>query len=252
MRSCTFLMSERATMGEAKAIAIRPIPGKTARAFVRANHYSGKTVNNSNIHLGVFLRGRLQGAMQFGPPLDKRKLIGLVEGTPWNGLIELNRMAFADTLPRNSESRAIGVAVRLLRQHYPALRFIVSFADATQCGDGCIYRASGFLLTGITVNKNLCRLPDGRVIHKISLEASGTSPRPELAGRSYFGVTGGRYDFAAYVSAAGGEVLTGHMLRYVRLMDPADADALTVPAIPFTEIERRGARMYKGVRPDAG
>ena len=64
--------------------------------------------------------------------------------TPWNGFLELNRLAFADWLPRNSESRAIGYALRWLRATYPWLQWIVSFADATQCGDGAIYRASGF------------------------------------------------------------------------------------------------------------
>lgn len=237
-------------MGEAKAIHIRPVPPRVARAFVRRHHYSGKVVNNSNIHLGVFLGGVMRGAMQFGPPLDKRKLIGLVDGTPWNGLIELNRMAFADSLPRNSESRAIAVALRMLGRRYPALRFVVSFADATQCGDGCIYRASGFLLTGISESRNICRLPSGRTIHKLSLEArmSATAPRPELGGRSYYDVTGGKYDFGAYVRAAGGQIIPGFMLRYVRLLGSLTASDLTVPAIPFSEIHRRRISMYKGRR----
>ena len=73
--------------------------------------------------------------MQFGPSLDKRKIQGLVEGTRWNDFIELNRMAFADWLPRNSESRAISVALRLIRKHYPNIEWVISFADGTQCGD---------------------------------------------------------------------------------------------------------------------
>jgi hypothetical protein len=46
--------------------------------------------------------------MQFGPSLDKRKVQGLVEGTSWNGFIELNRMAFSDRLPRNSGKSRTG------------------------------------------------------------------------------------------------------------------------------------------------
>jgi hypothetical protein len=108
---------------------------------------SGKVVNNSQISIGVFIGGALEGAMQFGPPLDKRKLLGLVEGTPWNGMLELNRMAFSDALPRNSESRAMAVAFRMLRKHRPDIKWILSFSDGTQSGDGAIYRASGFVLT---------------------------------------------------------------------------------------------------------
>ena len=105
-------------------------------------------MNNSQIHIGVFYGGKLEGAMQFGPSLDKRKLQGLVEGTLWNEFIELNRLAFTDNLPRNSESRALAVAMKLLRKHAPQIKWVVTFADGTQCGDGTIYRAAGFVLTG--------------------------------------------------------------------------------------------------------
>jgi len=44
-------------------------------------HYSGKVVPNSQLHIGVFLHGKLEGAMQFGPPMDKRKVLPLVEDT---------------------------------------------------------------------------------------------------------------------------------------------------------------------------
>ena len=120
-------------MPSAKDIRVAPINAADANTLVRRVHYSGKVVNNSQLHLGVFLDGRLEGAMQFGPSLDKRKIIGLVEGTGWNGFIELNRMAFGERLPRNSESRALGVAFRLIRKHYPHIEWVVSFADATQC-----------------------------------------------------------------------------------------------------------------------
>lgn len=233
-------------MSSAKEIRLRPIPSKVARPFVAQHHYSGKVVNNSSLHLGVFLHGRLGGVMSFGPPLDKRKIQGLVRGTPWNGLLELNRMAFSEYLPRNSESRALGVAMRLLRAQYPALRFVVSFADATQCGDGAIYRASGFVLTGIKDSMNLARLPDGSVVHKMTLESTPTARRPELGGRSYYDVTGGRFRWKDYVRAAGAEVLVGHQLRYMRFLDPSAQADLKVPIVPFSELAVRGISMYKG------
>ena len=64
----------------AKDIILRPIDRDTANELVRRVHYSGKIVNNSQIHIGVFYGGKLEGAMQFGPSLDKRKLQGLVDG----------------------------------------------------------------------------------------------------------------------------------------------------------------------------
>lgn len=40
----------------AKEIVLRAIPSTTANAFVRKHHYSGKVVNNSQLHFGVFFK----------------------------------------------------------------------------------------------------------------------------------------------------------------------------------------------------
>lgn len=223
-----------------------PIGADDARRIIKSQHYSGKVVNNSQVHLGVFMDGKCGGAMSFGPSLDKRKMLGLVTGTEWNDFIELNRMAFADWLPRNSESRAIGYAMRWMRTTYPQLKWVVSFADATQCGDGTIYRASGFVLTGIVESSNLARLPNGETIHKMTLESNTTRPRPEAGGRTYGEVTGGRYDFGAYAAALHAEIIPGFQLRYIYFLDPSWRHRLAVPVIPFSEIDRRGAGMYRG------
>lgn len=162
-------------MGDAKDIILRPISAAEANALVKRVHYSGKVVQNSQIHIGVFYHGNLEGAMQFGPSLDKRKIQPLVRGTLWNEFIELNRMAFTDVLPRNSESRALAIAFKLLRKHAPQLKWVVTFADATQCGDGAIYRAAGFVLTAVKENGQLYRLPSSADIDMPRLKAAGLS-----------------------------------------------------------------------------
>ena len=92
-------------MGRAKEIIIKVIPSSIANKFVKKHHYSGKVVSNSQLHFGCFLDGVMHGVLQYGPSLDKSKIVTLVEGTKWNEFIELNRMAFDDYLPKNSESR---------------------------------------------------------------------------------------------------------------------------------------------------
>jgi len=219
-------------MATAKDIRVAPISAKDAATLVRRLHYSGKVVNNSQLHFGVFLDGRIEGAMQFGPSMDKRKVQGLVEGTGWHGFLELNRMAFSDRLPRNSESRAMAVAFRLIRKHYPHIEWIVSFADGTQCGDGAIYRASGFVLTGMSKNKTILRLPDGAIISNITLS---TSSQYVLAGKN-----------TAYWKRNGATFLEGFQMRYIYFLNPSARERLTVPIIPFSKIEEIGAGMYKG------
>ena len=233
-------------MGRAKEIEVKVIPSKIANPFIRAHHYSGKSVNNSCLHFGAFLDGQLHGVMSYGPSLDKSKILGLVEGTGWNDYLELNRMAFDDYLPRNSESRCISQSIKLIKKNAPHIKWIISFADGCSCGDGTIYRASNFVLTDIKKNFNLCRLPDGTIQHKISIENVPNKPRKELGGRSYFDITGGKHNFKKYVEAAHGEILVGFQLRYIYFIDKSYRDRLTVPEIPFSKIDDIGAGMYKG------
>lgn len=237
-------------MGDAKRIRVEPIDRKAADAAVKRWHYSGKVVNNSQLHLGAFLDGVLLGAMQFGPSLDKSKLQGLVEGTPWNGFIELNRMAFSDKLPRNAESRCIAVALRMMREHAPHVQWVVSFADGAQCGDGTIYRASGFVLTGIRRNTSLWSGPDGHVSDDVTVKAGNPAARGVVSrvtltkGDHTAGANGGASMRAFKV--AGFKPIPGFQLRYLYFIDPTARERLTVPVLPFSAIDAAGARMYRG------
>lgn len=233
-------------MGRTKEIVLKVIPSKIAIPFVKKHHYSGKVVNNSNLHFGAFLDNQLHGVLSFGPSLDKSKIIGLVEGTGWNEFLELNSMAFDDYLPRNSESYCISKAMMLIKKNAPQIKWVVSFADGCSCGDGAIYRASNFVLTLIKKNSDLCVLPNGQKIHSMTLKSQPLQKRPELGGRSFFDITGGKYDFKKYVEAAGAQILTGFQLRYIYFIDKSYRQRLTVPEIPFSRIDEMGAGMYKG------
>lgn len=224
-------------MATAKDILVKPIKSSVAIPFVKEHHYSGKVAQNSQLHLGVFLDGYLHGVMQFGPSLDKRKIQGLVSDTQWHEFLELNRMAFDDVLPRNSESRALSIAFKMIKKNAPQVKWVVSFADGTQCGDGTIYRAAGFVLTGITARNEMMRLPSGEVIHRI---AANTNHKLVMAG-------GGSMKGAAKLAQdLHAERLQGFQLRYIYFIDKSYRERLTVPELPFSEIEKRGARMYLG------
>jgi len=93
-------------MGRAKDIIVKVIPSKAANQFVKKHHYSGKVVNMSSLHFGCFLDGKLHGVMSYGFPMDKRNVLPLVDSgvkdtnKRWNEMLELNRMAFDDYLPK--------------------------------------------------------------------------------------------------------------------------------------------------------
>lgn len=275
----------------AKDIQVAPIASKDAHAFVRAHHYSGKSVQNSQLHLGAFIGRRLIGVAQFGPPMDRSKLIGLVRDTPWNSMLELNRLALVDDTPKNSESRFLSVCLRLIRKNAPHIQWIVSFADATQCGDGTIYRAAGFVLTGIKKNTQIWEAPDHSVLASAN---SMPGPNGATAIKAKFGIPrdidgrrGARFSRIAltdnrsagekrradvvsrttmtkannigptgaasmkHYEAVGFRPLPGFQLRYIYFLEPSVRERLTVPVLPFTRIAEMGAGMYLG-KPRAG
>lgn len=241
-------------MSRAKEIIVKPISSKDAAKIVKSCHYSGKVVQNSQLHFGVFLNGKCGGAMQFGPSLDKRKIQGLVRDTSWNGFIELNRMAFADWLPRNSESRAISVAMRIIRKTYPHIEWVISFADGAQCGDGTIYRASGFFLTAIKKNTQMWAAPTGEKFSRMSLTDGKSKQQQQQAQKVISRTTmtkGGNNSATGAASmkayaAAGFVPIPGFQLRYLYFLNPKAKERLTVPILPFSKIDEMGAGMYKG------
>jgi hypothetical protein len=229
-----------------KDIHIKPVDSSRANKFIKENHYSGTVVPNSQLHLGAFYHGSLEGVLQFGPPMDREKLLGLVEHTGWNEMMELNRMAFTEKLPENSGSRCLSIAFKLFQKHAPHVKWVVSFADATQCGDGAVYRASNFVLTGIRENKTVLELPSGETIADMTLTAHSDTPRPELGGKTFYEITDGSGSMKTFMKKTGAKKLKGYQLRYIYFIDKDYRDKLTVPEIPYERIEELDAGMYKG------
>lgn len=266
-------------MSDVKNIIIKVIPSKIANEFVKKHHYSGKVVNNSNLHFGAFLNNILHGVMSFGSPLDKSKVIGLVhtkENKPclWNEMLELNRMAFDSFLPKNSESRSIAIAIKLLKKNAPHIKWILSFSDATQCGDGVIYRASGFHLTNIKTNNQIWEASSGETFNDTSLRpgidgkreiekakqvfsrtslTDGRSKQQQQLAKSIIShtittkgkhiVENGSSSMKQYKDA-GWKPKEGFQLRYIYIIDKSCH--LNTNDLSFSEIDKLNAGMYKG------
>jgi hypothetical protein len=211
-------------MGRAKEIIVKVIPANIANDFVKKHHYSGKVVPNSKLHFGAFLDGKLHGVMSYGSPMDKSKVLPLVQPSLWNEMLELNRMAFDVYLPKNSESRCIAISIKLIKKNAPHIKWILSFSDGTQCGDGTIYRASGFVLTSVKNNTGQ-RIDEktGEVYSQVTFSAH----RPNE--KEYWKQL---------------KKLDGFQLRYIYLIDKKCK--ITVPILPFSKIDEMGAGMYKG------
>lgn len=205
-----------------KDIILKTIPSKIANEFVKKYHYSGKVVPNSTLHFGAFYNNKLHGVLSYGPSINKKGTINLVENTGWNEFIELNRMAFDDYLPKNSESRCIAISIKLIKKNAPHIKWIISFADGTQCGDGTIYRATGFQLVGIVENTAIRINPI-------------TKEKIHVIQAHHLKITN---EFKKW------QPVNGKQLKYVYLIDKNCK--LNVPVMPYSKIDEMGAGMYKG------
>lgn len=242
-------------MDSVKDIVLKVIPSKIANDFIKKHHYSGKVVNNSQLHFGAFLNGQLHGVLSYGCSLDKRKVQKLVlhketkQPVLWNEWLELNRMAFDEYLPRNSESRCISISLKLIKKNAPHIKWIISFADGTHCGDGTIYRASGFKLTGVSTS-SMILLPEkywkynggGKYAHRMTLQAKSNIMYKVM--QKDLGLHGEYKQMEWYAEKLGTKVIEGYQLRYIYVLD--NDYEIATPIIPFSEIDNIGAGMYKG------
>ena len=77
----------------------------------------------------------------------------LVEGAEPEDCLTLTRYWLSDDLPKNSESRVLGIVLRSLRRH-THLKFIVTYADPAHGHLGVIYKATNFVYTGLSSAAN--------------------------------------------------------------------------------------------------
>ncbi len=144
-----YLREEGETVGFGrKGFFLACIDRNLANELIRRHHYSRKVVVTSVLHLGIFGEGRLQGVLQFGFAMNVMSMAKIVAGTKVDEYLELNRMWLCDSLPRNSESRAIAYAMTLIRAVRPKIGWVQSFADDRCKRQGVVYQASNFLYCG--------------------------------------------------------------------------------------------------------
>ena len=188
-----------------------------ANAIIEENHYSGRFVASSRLHLGVVMDGAIVGVLQFGVAMNPASMGSIMEGCGLYEYLELNRMWLDDKAPRNSESRAISYAIKYIRRKEPAIKFIQSFADE-RCGlSGTVYQAANFLYCGAHVGK-FWEL-DGEFYHD-SLVTDGRQTDNPRARKIRSGLEHAkRLDLKQY--------------RYIYLMQPRFRSRLLLKVLPY-------------------
>jgi hypothetical protein len=142
--------------------------GAEVTALVKAHHYTHSTSGVQYRYAFVAeLAGTPVGGALFGQPAMPstwKKYASRSED-----LIELRRLIFIDSAPRNIESRFIGFCLRWLKKN-TTLRVVLSYADPFAGHSGTIYKAANFKYLGQTASSRMI-LWRGKLRHSKSLQA---------------------------------------------------------------------------------
>ena len=194
---------------------VAPIPFRIAKQLLVREHYLHSMPGGSRLSLGVFLGGQLLGAVLLGAgPSNAHRM---VEGGDSDSCLTLTRLWLDNSLPRNSESRVLGVIFRHLRRS-TSVKFLVTYADPAAGHIGTIYQATGWLYAGLSQAMALLDLGDGVLQHSRSLaHAYGTHSRAHFAAH---GIELQR-------------IPQSPKHRYIRFLDPTWRSRLRVPVLPY-------------------
>jgi hypothetical protein len=183
------------------------------------HHYSGTLPASTKTSFGVMLNGRLLGAMTFGVgPFYGYKLVN--EATP-DDVVTLTRLWLSDELPKNSESKVLGIALRSLKRN-TSLKFVLAYSDPAAGHLGTIYQATNWLYTGLSSAVPLYDIGDGTLHHSRSLAH-------QLGSHSI-----------RYLTSKGISVRTvpqSAKYRYIYFLDESWRSRLTVTVLPYPKKE---------------
>src|SRR5207302_209836 len=124
-----------------KRIEVRAVPLAAVAPLIEREHYLRSAPAAASLAFGIYVGKRLEGAAILTN--GARNVHRVLAAAESEDVVTLSRLWLSERLPKNSESRVLGVIVRLLRREgqYKAL---VTFADPEAGHDGTIYRAAGF------------------------------------------------------------------------------------------------------------
>lgn len=148
-----------------KDYRIERIPCKTAKDYIKENHYSHGCHNAPSPCYGLFDGEELIGVLMFATPCSEN-VRASVFGEQYKGFVtELHRLHIKDVTPKNTESWFISRCLQLLKKDKPNIKAVLSFADTTQGHVGTIYRATNAYRIGSTGKSTFYIDETGRLRH---------------------------------------------------------------------------------------
>ena len=115
--------------------------------WIKAHHYLKSTPAGAVIRL-EFLNdsGERIGAMMWGRPVSPK--------VDQKHTLELTRMYFVDDTEHCAESKALAMARKHIRKHYPHISGLIAYASTGERHRGTVYQADGWFLVARSNSAN--------------------------------------------------------------------------------------------------
>lgn len=128
-------------------------------------HYSHKATKN---RFKSFLVNDNKGFLQLGYGIRPHKKQAIDKKITKDNYCEFDRMWLSDELPKFSESQVISLLLSYLKQVYPRIKFVITYADGSVGNKGIIYKATNAKYIG-KISVDFYLLPTGERIHPVSM-----------------------------------------------------------------------------------
>lgn len=159
-------------MIENKKYFVDQVNSSKAYQFMCMYHYSHVGFKKSKLNLGIFKKDtkQLVGVLQLGCAASAGIRLDryVKEPIKIEEYMELNRFAMADSEERNSESMAISLGLKWIKQNRPDIKLIVSYSGRVEGNYGYIYQATNWEYLGYFLSPGFWKI-DGKEFHHITL-----------------------------------------------------------------------------------
>lgn len=119
---------------------------KEVDRYIAENHYLHSTPAGAKLRLWVLDdNNNIIGAMMWGRPTARTY--------NHERILELTRLFMIDETEPNAESKALGMARKLIRTKLPQIKGLISYSSTGEEHKGTIYEADGWFAVGLTEAK---------------------------------------------------------------------------------------------------
>lgn len=125
---------------------IRRIEPKQTYDFILHKHYAQRKPSIS-FAFGLFVNDVLEGVLTIGKPASPSLCNGICGKEFSSKVYELNRLCVNEGMPKNTLSKFVSTALRMLKNEN---LIIASYADKAMSHCGFIYQATNWIYTGKT------------------------------------------------------------------------------------------------------